>query len=111
MVTIPIMSEADRQPWQVEHQQRVAAFPVAVREAHKHCSRHRSEIVASSVCGCFYCCSTFEPSLIEEWVDQDRDGEGQTALCPSCGIDSVIGDQSGCEISVEFLRTMKRYWF
>lgn len=93
----------------MEHERRVAVFPASVREAHTHCSRHRAEILASS--GCFYCCSTFEPSLIEKWVDEDAAGEGQTALCPHCGIDSVIGDQSGWEISVEFLRTMRQYWF
>jgi hypothetical protein len=109
--TISTMSEANRPSWQVEHERQVAAFPAAVREAHTHSLRHRAEILASSVCGCFYCCSMFEPSSIRDWVDEDNNGEGQTALCPHCGIDSVIGDQSGSEISFEFLRTMKRYWF
>jgi len=49
--------------------------------------------------------------VIEEWVDEDAAGVGQTALCPRCGIDSVIGDQSGYEISASFLAKMHSYWF
>jgi hypothetical protein len=100
------MSDEDRSAWQLEHERRVAALPAGIREAHTHCSDHRAEILASSICGCFYCCTTFAPSLIEEWIDA-----GATALCPRCGIDSVLGDQSGAEITLEFLTAMKQYWF
>ena len=78
--------------------------------AHTHSIRHRAEVLASEMCGCFYCCSTFPPGRVEEWVDT-IDGEGQTALCPQCGIDSVIGDRSGFSISEVFLGRMKKYWF
>lgn len=105
------MTARDRPDWQMEHERWVAALPPAIREAHRHSSGHRAEILTSSVCGCFYCCSTFTPSRIDEWVDEDTEGVGQTALCPRCGIDSVIGDGSGAEISADFLRAMKRYWF
>lgn len=75
--------------------------------AHKHSANHRAEIEASSLCGCFYCCATFKPAEIEEWVDDDR-----TALCPRCGIDSIIGDASGFPVTaVDFLERMSRYWF
>jgi hypothetical protein len=57
------------------------------------------------------CCTTFGSGEISEWVDEDPSGEGQTALCPKCGIDSVIGDKSGADISPEFLRIMHAYWF
>ena len=30
---------------------------------------------------------------------------------PHCGIDSVIGDRSGVNISVEFMTRMNAYWF
>jgi hypothetical protein len=48
----------------------------------------------------------FLPAEITDWID-----EGQTALCPRCGIDSVIGDRAGFELSPEFLSEMNRYWF
>jgi hypothetical protein len=103
--------------WQEEHKHRVAAFPDHIRTAHKHSSNHREEIVASEVCGCFYCLRTFSPSEIQDWVDELPDGSadiadvGQTALCPHCGIDSVIGSHSGIALTPEFLREMHRYWF
>jgi hypothetical protein len=90
----------------VEHERRVAAFPTAIRKAHTHSAGHRAAILASSICGCFFCCATFEPAQIEDWIDM-----GQTALCPRCGVDSVIGDRSGATISVEFLEEMNRYGF
>jgi hypothetical protein len=74
--------------------------------AHKHSSNHRAELEKSSVCGCFYCLSIFPPSDITEWTD-----DGQTALCPSCPVDSVIGSASGYPITREFLQGMHSYWF
>lgn len=89
-----------------EHDRRVAAFPADVRNAHKHSSKHREAILASTACGCFYCCRTYSPARIDEWID-----DGQTALCPSCGIDSVIPDTAGFPLTPEFLAQMKSHWF
>jgi len=80
-------------------------------QAHKHSSNHRNKILVSDKCGCFYCLETFSPSLIDEWFDDDSHGVGQTATCPKCGIDSVIGDASGYPVTIEFLECMKREWF
>ena len=93
------------------HRRRVAAFPEDVRKAHEHSSNHRAEIVVSGLCGCFYCRTQFAPSKIVEWVDEDASGVGQTALCPNCGIDSVIGDRSGYEPSKDLLTRMYEHWF
>ena len=74
--------------------------------AHKSSSNNRQQIAQSEVCGCFYCLAIFAPSVIEEWVDND-----DTALCPRCGIDSVLGSASGFPINKEFLHKMKVRWF
>jgi hypothetical protein len=55
--------------------------------------------------------AVFPPSEIEEWVDADEQGIGQTALCPNCGIDSVIGSKSGYPTTKEFLQAMGEHWF
>jgi len=34
-----------------------------------------------------------------------------TALCPRCGIDSVIGSASGYPITADFLLMMRKYYF
>jgi hypothetical protein len=77
-----------------------------LHEAHQHSSQHRSEVMRSDWCGCFYCLAIFRPAEIEQWVDHD-----DTALCPKCGIDSVLGSASGCPITQEFLKEMQAVWF
>jgi hypothetical protein len=96
--------------WMKEFKRRVASFPSDVQNAHKHSSNNRAELIRSNLCGCFYCCSIFTPNQIESWVNSPK-GKEQMALCPKCGIDSVIGDAAGFEISQEFLKKMKTYWF
>jgi|SRR5450755_247936 hypothetical protein len=83
-----------------------AEMPTDILSAHSHSSRHRSEIESSHTCGCFYCCETFPPQEICDWVD-----EGATALCPKCGIDSVLGSSSGLLLTKPFLEEMNKYWF
>src|SRR6185295_5618125 len=78
--------------------------------AHKHSIRHHDEILASESCGCFYCSETFPPDGIKDWIDEPIEG-GRTALCPNCGIDSVIGSASGFTITTAFLNKMNEYWF
>jgi hypothetical protein len=78
--------------------------------AHKNCFHNRDEILKSHLCGCFYCLRTFAPTEILEWVDK-VEGVAQTALCPMCGIDSVIGSASGFPITVDFLKRMNQHWF
>jgi hypothetical protein len=74
--------------------------------AHKHSIFHKKEILESRVCGCFYCIKMFHPSQIKEWVDNDKSEENTAALCPFCGIDSVIGDKSGVPLlsTIRFLK-------
>lgn len=83
-----------------------AAMPKDIRETHTHTVKHREEILASKECGCFYCGAIFMPNKIEEWVD-----DNDCALCPECGIDSVIGDKSGYPITKGFMSEMHKHWF
>jgi len=82
-----------------------------VLAAHKRSIRHRNEIELSKVCGCFYCGYIFAPNEVSEWIDKNGKGIGQTAMCPKCGIDSVIGDNSGFPITKEFLSAMCSHCF
>lgn len=79
-------------------------------KAHKHSSNHRDELTEGEFCGCFYCLSIFESNKIVEWIDE-VEGIGTTAMCPDCGIDSVISSNSGYPITKEFLSKMQRHWF
>lgn len=82
-----------------------------LRVAHNKSIYHREEIESSSLCGCFHCQQIFPSRDIKDWTDEAKPLSAQTALCPHCGIDSVIGDQSGFEITSAFLSEMHRNWF
>lgn len=75
-------------------------------DAHTHSARHRDELQSSEIAGCFDCCETFSPSEIEVWID-----DGQCAMCPKCGTDSVIGSASGFPVAdKQFLKEMNEFW-
>lgn len=59
----------------------------------------------STKCGCYYCCSIFNPSEAE--IDEEVDWIG----CPNCGIDSVIGDFFGFKITQIKLEKLKSRQF
>ena len=72
-----------------------------LQELHKKSDNNRKELLASEIAGCFYCLSTFNPLTIKEWID-----DNQTALCPNCGIDSVIANPVFSK-----LREMEKHFF
>ena len=74
--------------------------------AHKFSSRHRHILRDSAFCGCFYCLDIFDYKNIKAWCDDE-----DTALCPNCSIDSVIGLESNDLLTQEFLKAMQEYWF
>jgi uncharacterized paraquat-inducible protein A len=79
----------------------------ALAAAHRHSIRHREEITTSEACGCFYCEAILDPAEIRDWTDED-----QTALCPRCGIDALIGENSGFPATnPAFLKAMRKHWF
>lgn len=89
-------------------------FEDKLKTAHKHCVNNRNEIMASDVCGCFYCLKTFTPSEIDSWLKEniaEKETDPHTALCPYCNIDSVIGSKSGYPIDEIFLSEMNKLWF
>jgi hypothetical protein len=76
------------------------------RAAHRHSAHHRAEILASAACGCFHCRAVFAPGAITRWIEA-----GQTALCPRCGVDAVIGAAAGYPLTPAFLEAMRALWF
>ena len=76
-----------------------------VEENHKLCSNNKKVLQNSEYCGCFYCITIYQPHLIREWCDK-----GETAICPYCGIDSVLpGEVIG--IGLSLLKGMHERWF
>lgn len=87
---------------------------------------NREDLVENQKCVCLYCYSLFESKDIHFWADRvllheelepddtvDYDKIG-TAVCPCCGVDRVIGEKQGFEISRDFIEAyikweMERY--
>jgi len=79
-----------------------------LKEAHEASIRNKESVLGSSICGCFSCMETFPPSEAAFYVEADGQ---ETALCPFCDMDAVIGDASGFPVTKEFLKRMNKAWF
>jgi len=76
--------------------------PAKAREFSVH---NRKALSTDQACGCFFCLRIFNAKEIA-WPDDD-----DTAMCPYCGIDAVVGESSGLAITKQFLKSMREYWF
>ncbi len=77
-------------------------------EVAKHSLRNKAELMKSKVCGCYYCLTIFSPTEFgeDDWIPGEN-----TALCPHCMVDSVIGDASGYAITKELLEKLHKRSF
>lgn len=82
-----------------------------LEKAHRYSSNNKPDLQHDKICGCFCCLEIFDPKKVEYMqADNDCDRLG-TAVCPYCGVDSVIGESSGFPITKEFLQEMQKKWF
>jgi hypothetical protein len=93
-----------------------------LREFHTKSTLNRHAIESSDKVGCFCCERIWDPLEfpIKEWVDDKPTSSrnpkaglhgNATALCPFCGIDSVIAKLSVGEITHYMLGKLEHYWF
>ncbi|WFL78608.1 cytoplasmic protein [Altererythrobacter arenosus] len=88
-----------------------------IKVAHRLSATNRTLVSESKECGCFHCESVFSSSRIDEWIEETQGSYSEapdpfTAVCPDCGIDSVLGD--ACLYPVTdpaFLHAMRLHWF
>jgi len=74
--------------------------------AHQESFKNKEKLKVSAQCGCFYCLKIFSPEFIKQYVD-----DNQTALCPHCGIDSILPESSQYSLAIDFLEKMRNHWF
>lgn len=81
------------------------AIPEPYKSAHEVSFRSRERLQASRWVGCFYCVTIYSPKSIRKWADEE-----QTAICPVCGIDSVL-PLTEEQFNSDFLEQMHHHWF
>ena len=91
---------------------------IDLKEAHRYSIYNKPMVLRSKTCGCFRCCAVIAPPQIDEWITEFDENEKElgddksTAVCPHCGIDSILPSESGLPVgNVEFLMKMKNRWF
>lgn len=76
--------------------------------SHKGSFKNKKELLDSKICGCIYCENTFSPKEIIEWIIEADKNE--TAICPKCGIDSLLSENYPILDKI-FLSEMNKLWF
>ncbi len=67
---------------------------------------NREALAKSNKAGCYYCLMIYSASEVTRFLRSEG-----TALCPYCGIDSVLADQSPYELNAATLEALHQYWF
>ena len=89
------------------HEERLQTL--TTHEEHSKSFKNFEAIKRSKKCGCYNCKKIFNATEIDEWVIEKDDGQ-KTALCPYCGVDSVVQD-ANVQITLELLDKMQEEWF
>lgn len=80
------------------------AFDAALlQQAYESCFRNRDSVLVSRYCGCIDCLATMDSSVVTTFVG---DAAESTALCPSCGMDTVLPDASGIPPELPLLKAL-----
>ena len=76
------------------------------KKLHTYSVHNKKMVEESENCHCYYCQSTVDSGSVESYAD-----DGETALCPRCGINALIPDSVDEKIDANVLHDMHEYWF
>lgn len=77
-----------------------------IEKASRLSIHNRIMIELSKKCGCYYCTKIFDAERVKDYIDAD-----DTAMCPFCGIDSVLPDASVCNLNKKLIKKVRFRWF
>ncbi|MEQ9288684.1 MAG: cytoplasmic protein [Cyclobacteriaceae bacterium] len=77
-----------------------------IHKAIDYATSNEEDLKNSELAACYYCKSIFKASEVKEFLETER-----TALCPKCGIDSVLPSNSPIELTTENLVELNKHWF
>jgi hypothetical protein len=76
--------------------------------AHKKAFQNEPLVQIAKDCACFCCLVHFPPSAIDGWVD---DKLHRTAMCPKCGIDAVLTEETLDKVPDDLLKALQEEYF
>ena len=82
-----------------------------LHEIHTHSTANREEVEASSRCACFYCQEVFRATEVKDYIVEPSMDYRETALCPRCGADTILGDAAGIPFYKELIEKLHRHYF
>jgi hypothetical protein len=100
--SIPLMRAIIDLIYSIQRRERWRKLPATVRKKiseYPSTTHNRQVLKESDVCGCISCLQIFPSEKIVDWRDTYESSTGETALCPYCGDDSVVGSASGVPIN------------
>jgi len=77
-----------------------------IEKAIDFATSNRVALQQSDKAGCYYCKKIYNASLVTNYLESE-----ETALCPKCGIDSVIPSKSPIELTPRNLADLNKHWF
>lgn len=80
----------------------------AFEEIFQHTTNNDIEILNSEKCSCIFCRHTFDARSVQDWISDEK---GVTAICPECGMDSLVGDASGFQIDRDTLKEINLEYY
>lgn len=76
-----------------------------------HCKGNRKEIEASSHCVCLYCQEVYRATEVKDYIIDSSLDFKETALCPRCGANTVLGDVTGIPFYEELIAKLHCHYF
>ena len=77
-----------------------------LKKLHCYSTHNKKWVDTADQCYCFYCKRRINAADITEYAD-----DGQTALCPKCGVDSLLPDSIEEAVDAITVSLMHEYWF
>jgi hypothetical protein len=77
-----------------------------IKAAIKFATTNKKALEISEKAGCYYCLKIYPANEVTDFLEVE-----DTALCPHCGIDSVLPGKSPYELTSETLKELNKFWF
>ncbi len=74
----------------------------------KHTKDNEIDILRSKKCSCLFCRQSYDARKVSEWNNEEK---RISAICPECGMDTVVGDASGFNLDHDTLKAINQAYY